>query len=1121
MRSHLCLFFPLLALWASCAMAAGSVQPYFNNIQLDGASTVCSFAHDRRGIVWLGTESGLYSYDGYHSYPHFDSRSPYHSRVHSLVAQGDLLFLGTENGLFVFDTATNSYRPSPRRSPKDIRAMALQGRKLLLGTSDGLYEYDLRQGSLRQSALHGQAIYALLPSHRGLLVGSLHGFYIVKGGRTRRVGIASGRQPLVNALAFDRRRGCYWVGTEGALYRTDFKEMAPLAPLQGNSVKALAVGQRGDVWIGTDDGLFTCGTDGAVSRIVHDSRSTASLANNIVWALDADARGNVWVGTDNGLSFYKGGSAFVYTPLSDITGSGDGNSLHNLYRQGDGTLWMGGTNGLLRFRRTAAGFDDVAWYRQTSTRFPLSHNRVRAVYQDADGDIWVATDHGVNYYDRRRRQFRNFVLTEPTGRYNANWAYDVLLDSRRRLWVSAYMGGIFIIDKRRLVASEGTVRADRHISDGPGGLSGIHVGQMVADRRGRIWAMVYGRGLCRIDPATLRPDRFVGRQSFSYVTLDRRGSLWAGYDGGVMRFDEGSASPVDIRFDDGITKRGVTTMADVAGRMYVFSGSVCRVVHGGRVERHFSVPLLSAVTSLYVPATRSLYVGGNDGFIALSPDASPTATGGRRLFLTSMRVNEREYAGGPQAVLPASSVALHSHDNNLSFRFTDLPYAGSLRSLYVYRLEGLDRTWHDLDNLAEAVNYNGLPYGRYRLLVRDIDAPEQRYAYTLDIEIKAPWYLTVGAKLVYLLLALGAGLWVMNFYAMRKNLRQEQTARRRLLEQSRARVHFFAHLSERLKQPLAHILAPVYQLAAAGHADDLLEDIRSSATALNRLVYESLDSDGEASDTRRQPVMAPLDVVDYLRRVVARRKGGGPKGPLRLDADIASLTINVDIVGWDIVVQTLFDFVGSHAQPGSETVVTLRRDLEKHLLRLSIGNRTLRIADIERNQLFMRYGASADNDSSTAGLFIIRQYVEMSKGTIALAPGAAGGQCFSLVLPFDNRRQPSVAEGLPVVDKLFAQATAVIEAHIADTNFNVTGLQAALGVGDKYLYRKIKQQSGMSPVEYIRNIRMRKASLLLREGKYSISEVMFMVGFSNPGYFSKCFQRAYGMTPTEFLKCEV
>ena len=47
---------------------------------------------------------------------------------------------------------------------------------------------------------------------------------------------------------------------------------------------------------------------------------------------------------------------------------------------------------------------------------------------------------------------------------------------------------------------------------------------------------------------------------------------------------------------------------------------------------------------------------------------------------------------------------------------------------------------------------------------------------------------------------------------------------------------------------------------------------------------------------------------------------------------------------------------------------------------------------------------------------------------------------------------------------------------------------------------------------------MKKAALLLREGKYSVSEVMFMVGFSNTGYFSKCVQKAFGMTPTEFGK---
>jgi AraC-like DNA-binding protein len=56
----------------------------------------------------------------------------------------------------------------------------------------------------------------------------------------------------------------------------------------------------------------------------------------------------------------------------------------------------------------------------------------------------------------------------------------------------------------------------------------------------------------------------------------------------------------------------------------------------------------------------------------------------------------------------------------------------------------------------------------------------------------------------------------------------------------------------------------------------------------------------------------------------------------------------------------------------------------------------------------------------------------------------------------------------------------------------------------------------MTPVELIRNLRMKKAASLLKEGKFSVSEVMYMVGFSNSGYFSKCFQKAFGVTPKEY-----
>ena len=103
-------------------------------------------------------------------------------------------------------------------------------------------------------------------------------------------------------------------------------------------------------------------------------------------------------------------------------------------------------------------------------------------------------------------------------------------------------------------------------------------------------------------------------------------------------------------------------------------------------------------------------------------------------------------------------------------------------------------------------------------------------------------------------------------------------------------------------------------------------------------------------------------------------------------------------------------------------------------------------------------------------------------------------------------------------EKLMREITIAIEENLIDSDFNVTRLQETVGIGQKLLYRKIKQIAGVTPVEYIRNIRMEKAARLLREGKFSISEVMYMVGFTKSGYFSKCFQEAFGMTPSAYIK---
>ena len=103
-------------------------------------------------------------------------------------------------------------------------------------------------------------------------------------------------------------------------------------------------------------------------------------------------------------------------------------------------------------------------------------------------------------------------------------------------------------------------------------------------------------------------------------------------------------------------------------------------------------------------------------------------------------------------------------------------------------------------------------------------------------------------------------------------------------------------------------------------------------------------------------------------------------------------------------------------------------------------------------------------------------------------------------------------------EKFLQEITAMIEDRISDYDLNVNSLCQQYGISSKQAYRKLKQLTGQTPVEYIKSIRMKKAAMLLGQHKFNIAEVMYMVGFSNSSYFSKCFQNEFGKTPRQFIE---
>lgn len=117
----------------------------------------------------------------------------------------------------------------------------------------------------------------------------------------------------------------------------------------------------------------------------------------------------------------------------------------------------------------------------------------------------------------------------------------------------------------------------------------------------------------------------------------------------------------------------------------------------------------------------------------------------------------------------------------------------------------------------------------------------------------------------------------------------------------------------------------------------------------------------------------------------------------------------------------------------------------------------------------------------------------------------------------DNNLLIAEPEKVENMDDLFLRKfVARIEEVYSDSEFNIEKLSDTLGLSRGHLHRKIKELTGTTPVDFLRNYRLGKAAQLLKQKQYSVSEIAYQTGFSSPAYFSKCFKVVYNMTPTEY-----
>lgn len=111
---------------------------------------------------------------------------------------------------------------------------------------------------------------------------------------------------------------------------------------------------------------------------------------------------------------------------------------------------------------------------------------------------------------------------------------------------------------------------------------------------------------------------------------------------------------------------------------------------------------------------------------------------------------------------------------------------------------------------------------------------------------------------------------------------------------------------------------------------------------------------------------------------------------------------------------------------------------------------------------------------------------------------------------------PSLITISTLDEQLIGKALEMIEKNVTNPEYTIEDFSKDMCMSRANLYRKIHSITGMSPTDFMKNIRLKKAAELLKEGRWSVAEIADKVGFNTPSYFTKSFKKMFGVSPTQY-----
>ena len=975
------------------------------------SSLIRCIIQDKYGFIWVGTNYGLNRFDGYKFSTYLcnpaDTTTIQDNDIVKLYPYSkEFLFVATNRGLYKYSYLTNSFQHIVlEKKDEKIRVSSLieDGKhNLLIGTAGyGAYRLDMTTGKVtrlsRKSANSVDNFFAMLFfDAEGYLWQANHTKVLRKykynGKSIKLVSVYEPKDLFgIRKLYATDKKG-FFVAHTGGIMRYDYASHSfsrydfDFSAHQGAGyISAVTLDKYGNLWLGTSgDGTF---------KIPHGSRKAYRVGlNNQSFIFDnahisdllIDRDGNQWYGCYMKGLFLSNNDKNVFHPvsldelgagmetISSVVGVADGLMLfvvknHGLYlldEKTGNTKLLQSPAGLVKvysdFRKNVYvygrdGIYEYDWKHQTyRLLLPANGLSLDGMQVDAAGNIYFTSPgNGLYVWNRKSGKMTQYLMDDkrPHKTICNNWISEIRLDSRGWLWCATTNGvscmdtktGYFDIILSRPLLEGKTCYCTLELSDGKIAIA-TEMGLYLYDRKKQ--------------QTTPWPhsESISGLRIYS-LNKDAKGNLWMSTAQGIWCYDSKAKSFFSFEKENGLLTKEY--LAGVVGS--TSDGVIC---YGNSEGLTYFQP--SEVKD-YNEKTSAIYLSG----VLLDGKMAP--------FI------------GDNLSVPSDFKSIV-----LSFSLLDYQSVGNI--VFQYRING--GKW--ISNAAgdNSFNFTGLSYGHYRIEVRTYcNGKYSTYKKVINLDVLAPWFLTVWAKLIYLFLILGLTAAAIIVYLRKKKRDMEE-----------AKMQFLINATHDIRSPLTLIMEPLKKLKERlGNAEEYQADIDTidrNAQRLLTLVNQILDK--RRLDKHQMNLSCrETNLVEFSQGLVSLFTYNANLRGINIRLEMPETPVNawIDRNKLDKAIANLLSNAFKYTPNGGEIIFRIEKQDKKVLLYVIDSGKGLGKND-DAKTLFERFyqgknSADMHLGGSGIGLNLCRSIVRLHGGDVYAHNREDGksGACFIIELP--------------------------------------------------------------------------------------------------------------------------